>query len=403
MHQHKEMGTSTTDKLFAEILKLYNSAKQIEEKRRRQGDFFNIFNIIGLRSEEVRLHSALIAELLDPRGSHGAGSHFLKAFLRLINIEDDYIDYKSCSTDITERVIGAVTETEGGRIDIIIEDGNHAIIIENKIFAKDQRNQLLRYHNYGKDMFPKGFHLLYLTLDGHEPNKSAIGEEIYNYKIISYENEIINWLEECYNIASGKHHAQATIKQYCELVKQLTHKDMSPQYVQQLKSLMLAPENILSVGEILKMQDEWINGVFGIYIWEPLKQFAEEKGLKFEKQCGYGESGAWIYKDDWKHYAIFIWTTKRNSWDDMCIGVSWYGTPPNRKCKIFKKDFQLLNCLDEAPNEDWPYGCSPLPKNIKSWGYHITEEIVQGKVFNHIKEKFTEILHEIEERQLLMP
>ena len=155
--------------LLSQVSSLHNETKRREESIREQGDLFNIFNIVGLRTEEVRLHSAFIAELLNPQGSHGASSLFLQAFLEQIGLNRGYLDYKKCSTNIVERIIGPVTKTEGGRIDIIIEDGKHAIIIENKIYATDQPNQLLRYHNYGKKMFPNGFCLLYLTLDGHEP------------------------------------------------------------------------------------------------------------------------------------------------------------------------------------------------------------------------------------------
>ena len=117
--------------LFSDITKLYRVQKETEQLKRERGDYFNIFNTIDLRYEEVRLHSAFIAELLNPRGSHGCSYLFLSSFLRMIGISEEYINPKRCSLDIKERVIGTVTATEGGRIDIIIEDGKHAIIIEN--------------------------------------------------------------------------------------------------------------------------------------------------------------------------------------------------------------------------------------------------------------------------------
>lgn len=38
--------------------------KQTEGSRR--GENFNVFNVLGLWSEEVKLHSAMLAELLNP-------------------------------------------------------------------------------------------------------------------------------------------------------------------------------------------------------------------------------------------------------------------------------------------------------------------------------------------------
>ena len=97
------------------------------------------------------------------------GNAFLCQFLQLDQIKEqsDYIQSdKVNQKDIVERHIGQATENEGGRLDIIIEDGNHAVIIENKIYAADQKHQLLRYDNYGKTHFPisGGYRLIYLTL-----------------------------------------------------------------------------------------------------------------------------------------------------------------------------------------------------------------------------------------------
>ncbi|MBR5912584.1 MAG: PD-(D/E)XK nuclease family protein [Bacteroidales bacterium] len=72
------METITT--MLNSISKRYEQQKKLEEKKREQGDFFNVFNTIGLRTEEVRLHSAFIAELLNPKGSHGLSQRFLQAF-----------------------------------------------------------------------------------------------------------------------------------------------------------------------------------------------------------------------------------------------------------------------------------------------------------------------------------
>ena len=134
---------------------VYHKAKALQEKQHANGELFNVFNVIGLRTEEVRLHSAFVAELLNPNGSHGMGSAFLQEFLGIVGLEADYVI--SANEVIVERSIGTTTTTTGGRIDIILEDGNHALIIENKIYAGDQFHQLLRYYNYAKSHFPYGF------------------------------------------------------------------------------------------------------------------------------------------------------------------------------------------------------------------------------------------------------
>ena len=167
--------------LLAEISEIYRQAEKNRLEKVKQGECFNVFNTIGLRTEEVRLHSAFLAELLNPQGTHGLSSLFLEAFFKRLGLSNDYLDVNKVSQDIKERSIGSVTDKEGGRIDIIIEDGKHAVLIENKIYAEDQKNQLLRYYNYGKDKYQDGFILIYLTLDGHEPNKCSLGNKKFAF------------------------------------------------------------------------------------------------------------------------------------------------------------------------------------------------------------------------------
>lgn len=387
--------------LLTDISNLYETAQLIKNKKFEQGETFNIFNTLGFHSDEVRIHSPFIAELLNPKGSHGSAALFLKSFLEIINVEEDYINVNHCSTNILERVIGPITEKEGGRIDIIIEDGNHAIIIENKIYAGDQKKQMLRYNNYGKKNFPNGFKLIYLTLDGHEPEEYTLGKDKYEYKVLSYKKEIIMWLEKCHDIAKGKYQVQSILKQYTTLIKQLTYTDMDANYREQLKNITLSPENLLAVGEILKFQDEWMECLYEKFIWKPLEEFATSKGMNFDKDTQKGESGAWIYREEWKYYALFVWTNRKNDWYNMYVGVSWYKTP-DKKHTLFKKDFLHLNCLLNEPCDGWPYGWQQLPDEIANWSYHITDKIIQGKVIDFLKGKFEQILQEIAEREVVM-
>ena len=379
--------------MFSAINEQYAAAKVRESKRREQGELFNIFNILKLQSNEVRLHSALLAELLCPNGSHGASSLFLKAFLKVIGEDEDYIK-APVAKNITERYIGKKTKTEGGLIDIIIEDGNHAIIIENKIYAPDQENQLLRYYNYGKKKFPNGFKLLYLTLHGDDASDNSLGGEDIQPQNISYANEIIDWLEQCYELAKDRDNAKTIINQYNELVKELIGKDMDKQYLERLKEITLAPENETAVGEILKMQDEWMDEIRERHIWQPLKKYAESKGMKY----GEDDNSSWIYKQEWKYYGVLIDYDK--GW---YVGISWYNEP-NRASKLYLKDQKEMSCLKEKPTReipDWPYGWEYL--DTCDWSYNNIDKIIEGKVFNEIRSKFEEILSEIEERNLRMP
>ena len=132
--------------------------------------------------------------------------------------------------------------------------------------------QLVRYYNYGKKKFPNGFKLLYLTLHGDDASDNSLGGKGIQPQNISYANEIIDWLEQCYELAKDRDNAKTIINQYNELVKELTGKDMDKQYIERLKEITLAPENETAVGEILKMQDEWYDSITERHIWQPLKE-----------------------------------------------------------------------------------------------------------------------------------
>lgn len=78
------------------------------------------------------------------------------------------------------KYIGKKTDGDGGRIDIIVTDGNgNAVIIENKIYAADQDKQMVRYHNYAKHNF-NAHNLFYLSLYGevHDGEKTLYDKKL---------------------------------------------------------------------------------------------------------------------------------------------------------------------------------------------------------------------------------
>lgn len=55
--------------------------RKYEEIAEITGENFNVFKVLGLTTNEVRTHSAFLAELLNPKGSHGCKDVFLKLFV----------------------------------------------------------------------------------------------------------------------------------------------------------------------------------------------------------------------------------------------------------------------------------------------------------------------------------
>jgi len=250
-----------------EILSKYGEISKIS------GENFNIFRTIDLTTDEVRLHSKFLAELLNPKGSHGQGDIFLSLFLR----EFDITNYKSEKAKVfVEKHIGNKTETTGGRIDILIEDENKkTIIIENKINAEDQENQLIRYYNYSR------FNVFYLTLFGDEPTKESCGELIVDtdFKIISYKTDIVNWLEKCRKETALLPLLREGLTHYINLIKYLTGQSINTTMEKEIRDLIVSsPQNLKTAitisnnTEDAKVKLQWL-------FWKNLKEQFEKSGI----------------------------------------------------------------------------------------------------------------------------
>lgn len=201
-----------------------NQVKQLvesfEKQRELSGENFNIFSIMSMGSDEVFTHSAIISELLNPKGSHSLGTKPLELFYKIVIDEEKSSEDLKHFICLKEEHAGFISEdkTEGGRLDIVVKDAyENGFVIENKIYAGEQHNQLLRYRN----RYPKA-KILYLTLKGEESKQSKSVDGII-YHQISYENDIVNWITECSKLAYDKPILRETLKQYLYLIKKLTN------------------------------------------------------------------------------------------------------------------------------------------------------------------------------------
>ena len=286
---------NNVEKLLNEIGKLVVAQNERTKERYSHGELFNVFNILGLESKEVRLHSSLLAELLKPNGMCGVGNAFQKAFLAILGLPENYIVDGRVSVELS---IGTTTDSERGRIDIIMEDGNHAVIIENKIYAQDQPAQLLKYTNFARDNYPHGYRLLYLTLDGKEASDdSAQG---CPYQCISYKNEISKWLAECARISFDRPLVRETIRQYINLIKQLTNQSMGTLEDNKLVELVASPEHVAEYLMIINNQTAIENKIRLGFVTE-IEKMARDMGYEI---VPVGDKRTYLY-EGWGGYALF--------------------------------------------------------------------------------------------------
>lgn len=227
---------------IASIVKRYSREAELT------GENFNIFRILKMEAMESRTHSAFLAELLNPRGSHGMKDIFLKLFIASFSYNKTLgkLDTVTASAT-TEEFIDWLDETKsfGGRVDVCIKDrSGHTVFIENKIYAKDQINQLRRYHN------ERPLALFYLTLDGRSPDDDTL-EEGGDYKCISYGWDIIKWLESCRKEAVTHSLLRESITQYINLLKHLTNQTVNEMKKEDIVSCIItSPESLVATFDL---------------------------------------------------------------------------------------------------------------------------------------------------------
>jgi hypothetical protein len=239
--------------------------KHGEELQRATGEQFNLFQVLGVGHYEVSTHSALLASLLDPRGSHGQGPRFLEGFIDVLKLEGPF-DAGTASVK-AEVSIGARTDTTGGRLDILLTDrtGNQ-IAIENKIYAGEQENWVRRYRNGIRD----DAHLIYLTLDGSSPCELDEGQED-KVLCVSYATSIVQWLETCRKEVATIPIVRESLTQYIHLIQHLTHQNTSSRMNEGIvNSVILTPESF-DAYRALRDADRAVKGAVILKLVERLR------------------------------------------------------------------------------------------------------------------------------------
>lgn len=362
-----------------DIINILNQVRIVSRKIKEQriekferGENYNIFNDLGFMSDEVHLHSMFLANLLNPKGSHGQRGKFLEAFLKMLQKSFSAISADNLELDITnasvevEKYIGRQTDSEGGRIDIYLTDGKHSIIIENKIYAVDQYHQMLRYWNYGMsqkgDDTEKSFVLIYLTLDGCSPSKESLGEYLKENDIVclSYKSDIRGWLDHCVELASRTPLVRETINQYISTIDILTNNVMEDN--KELLDILCKEENLDAVFDIIDSKENLINHIINDEFIPKLKDLAEDKGLEI---CGnYKRNwvsdrypGAHFQKTGWKFLDLAFQFESvgldRMVFGFVCKGESNRSDVPTSVWEKVQEHYSISSPIKDKNNDLW--------------------------------------------------
>ena len=382
-----------------EIMNCHHLLDQVSERQDKfkkleeiTGESFNVFRILKLDSAEVGVHSAFIAELLNPKGTHGQNDLFLKLFTNRFKFKQTDFITERARVEI-EKYIGAISPdlTRGGRIDIVITDIRcNQILIENKIYARDKENQLLRYYNYNKTA-----NLFYLCLFGGDVSEFSCGNlSKEHFRVISYEQDIVIWLTDCKKEVVDLPLLREGITQYINLIKYLTGHSSNQHMDKELAKLMASTADRFEAAYNItttfgKVRKELIPQLKAI-----VEQIANELDLQltFNFTFDSKQGGFYFRKPDWKVFYMAF------EFDGSDRDLN-YGLLRDEKCNNVKYELTAeISCAFEAlkgkSNDLWPF-YRLMDSPFHNWSVQAKESwlaIIDGSIKDVIKTKVEDMI-----------
>lgn len=374
------------DKVLETVTEFELALSNNRIERDVKGELFNVFSLCGVNHYEL-WHSRILAEFLNPQGTHGfSNGELLKSFFAMLSKK---CPEKSCVFDLFDENTVVKTELPEkiggesiGRFDIYLESWrNKAIcIIENKIFAGEQFDQLIRYSKWLGEKEKGGYKtcLVFLTLDGHE---SVTAKNDVEYLRLAYQDtekgfDVVSWLQECCQLACNKPFVRETLAQYVQHIKNIINggdamKNKVIEYLQMNPSVLGVAQDIYEA--YYPARNSYAKQLF-----DKFKEWVENwkdgalnpKALKYgfdpaHKECGYLWTMEVLNRDfdidvfigfeetDLRGFFIGVckdhlqlqndnakkWTSICSKWNDIRIAKS-------------KRDSKELKW--DSPNQWWP-------------------------------------------------
>ena len=236
---------------------LEKASKEFDKWKESGKNYFNIFDALGVVHKE-NYHSAFIAYLLDPNSEHYQAELFATLFFKKLSNKKIPDKFKIKNRNIGKMSVSTEEVTKNikkdRRIDILLTlDRNVSIIIENKIYAKDQKAQIKdyireiheRYSTENKANYPLVIYLhpnqkakpnrISFTNTGGEWKLDTEKGKIYDnggylqayYLKLDYE-WIKDWIESCIETLNNKKNNKPNnefdkiifgLNQYIEILK----------------------------------------------------------------------------------------------------------------------------------------------------------------------------------------
>ncbi|MBX2078982.1 PD-(D/E)XK nuclease family protein [Campylobacter peloridis] len=208
------------------VKKLLEKEKEFQKNAQEGMSDINIFEALGVEYKE-NYHSKFIAYLINPNADHYQ-EIFAKEFLDKLGESVKIDNFSNLQVQDIENVEIEACIKDNRRVDILISlKDERYIIIENKLYAKDQKNQLKDYINHirkkikNTDDIYKNILTIYLHMNEEaEPSQMSLGTKYgfkleNNFVLDSNDNKmshyfkmdykwIKKWIDKCINTCKSK-------------------------------------------------------------------------------------------------------------------------------------------------------------------------------------------------------
>jgi PD-(D/E)XK nuclease superfamily len=320
---------------------LTDARRRSEERAKATHERFNVFTTVLGATDEVRLHTRFLYCLLNPAGLHDCGPLFLDLFFATLK-EMHGVDhdgnaalFEPAAREKAWEVEKEASRGDHGKIDLLLETQGFGIAIENKIYAYEQEDQLVRYARYLSDKYGNAFRVIYLTLDG---KKSGTHRGI-PYLRISYAEHILQWLEKCLCATYHIIPINQVLLQYREVVRHLTGKTLESAAMKPIYDFIYHhPEIIrfrkeIDIG-IVTARETFLDHLAVGIIQNLQKEFQVRlRPNLVQGRFGADPNGALIIAlrqdSPLRHAPFEIWVEHIAKWNGLMVGIeAKYDKPP---------------------------------------------------------------------------
>lgn len=211
------------------------------EIERARAPRHNLFRVLGVADSEDATHTRMLADLLDPRGGHGQGFLFLKAFLDVCRRKKGFPEIEG-EIESASWFVDQQRATGQGRIDLVLRSRRLGVLlaIENKIYASEGPDQISRYYrwlgtrrrSYGKRA------VILLTLEG----RAATSAEGCPCVRLSYQDDIRRMLETALTEIVAPR-LRESVTQYLETIQSLLPGSRAMEYDDDVIDFLSKPGN----------------------------------------------------------------------------------------------------------------------------------------------------------------